>query len=186
MEVGLGEKLVHGLGAGVTPAALGGRAEHEMSVLAKRKLGAQSVDFGSRREDDALALLRRRRENDLGRPQVVFDAADRALDDQANANRRCEMEHGIDAIDELGDNRSVLDAPDRVMKAGMALEELDVSDAACREVVEHVNVVASKQTRVGKVRPDETRTAGNENTHTISGVSAVDLTFGPCPLAQGS
>ena len=59
----------------------------------------------------------------------------------------------------------VLDAPDGVVEVRVALQVLDVVDAARGQIVEDEDLVAARQTGVREVGSDESGAAGDEHTH---------------------
>ena len=91
------------------------------------------------------------------------------------------------AVDQLGQQRLVGDAVDRVAEARAALEVLDVLDRARRQVVEDRHLVAGGQQRLGQVRSDEPGPAGDECTHDIQcpGELEDDVGRSPCGPAVG-
>ena len=72
---------------------------------------------------------------------------------------------GVGPIDHLRDQRIVEDGIDRVVKIRVALEVCDVVDRSRRQVVERVHRVAVVEQRLGEVRADEARSAGDQNSH---------------------
>ena len=58
-----------------------------------------------------------------------------------------------------------LDGLDLVVEARVRLEVLDVLDAARGEVVDDVHLVAARDVRVGQMRADESRPAGDQHFH---------------------
>src|SRR5207244_7122791 len=95
-------------------------------------------------------------------------------DHELHAHRGGEMKDHVAGIDQLGEHRLVLDRVDRVVKARVLLQMPDVFNAPGREIVDDEDVVAGREVRVGKVRTDETGTAGNENFQCLSPIGARD------------
>ena len=90
---------------------------------------------------------------------VRLDRADGALDDELDADGRGEVEDDVALVDQLGHDGLVVYAVDGVVEARVRLEVRDVFDAAGREVVEDVDLVAALEVGVGEVRADEARPA---------------------------
>ena len=65
-----------------------------------------------------LLLLVRVPQHDLGAVHVGLDRVHRLFDDLLHADRCGEMEDDVAAVDELGQERLVLDGVDRVAEAG--------------------------------------------------------------------
>ena len=120
------QELVDRLAARVGPAMLRRRAHHEIGILAERHVLALAVHLGRRRDDDQLLLLVRVLQHDFGAVHVGLDRVDRLLDDQLHADRGGEMKDDVAAIDELGQQRLVVDRVDEVLEAGAPLEVRDV------------------------------------------------------------
>ena len=106
-------------------------------------------------------------QDDLGAVHVGLDRVHRLLDDQLDADRGRQVDHDVGAVDELGEQRLVLDAVDRVVEAGLPLEVRDVVDRSGRQVVEDEDLVAALEERLAQVRPDESGSAGNQHTHRL-------------------
>src|SRR6266568_3008824 len=81
------EEFVDHLAAGVRPAVLRRRPEHEIGVFRKGDRRALAVHLRRRRDQDQLLLLARVLQHDFGAVDVGFDRADRRLDDQLDADR---------------------------------------------------------------------------------------------------
>ena len=71
----------------------------------------------------------------------------------------------VGAIDHLRDQRIVEDRVDGVVETRVGLEVGDVVDRAGRQVVERIDLVAAVEQRLGQVRADEARAAGDQNSH---------------------
>ena len=97
---------------------------------------ALAVHLGRRSDDDQLLLLVGVLQHDLGAVHVGFDRVDRLLDDEPDADGGGEMKDDIAAVDELGQQRLVLDRVDEVLESRPALQVGDVADGARREIVE--------------------------------------------------
>ena len=75
------------------------------------------------------------------------------------------MKHHIAPVDELGEERLVVDRLDEVLEPGAALEVHDVVDGAGRQVVDDDDLVAVLEQGFGQMRSDEAGSAGYERTH---------------------
>ena len=84
-------------------------------------------------------------EHDFGAVHVGFDRVDRLLDDQLDADRRGEVKDDVAAIDELGEQRLVVDRVDEVLEPGASLQVRDVVDRSGRQVVEDQDLVALRR-----------------------------------------
>jgi len=104
-------------------------------------------------------------EDDLGAADVGFHRAGRAFDDEEDADGRGEVEHDVGVIHHLGHEVPVGDAVDHVVKVGRCLERLEVGRAACGEVVEDVDFVATGEQLFGHVGADEPGATGYEISH---------------------
>ena len=118
------------------------RPQHEVRVLAERHVLALAVDLGRRRDDDELLLLVRVLQHDLGAVHVGLDRVHRLLDDQLDADGGGEMKHDVAAIDQLGEQRLVVDRVDEVLESGAPFQVRDVVDRAGRQVVEDQHLMA--------------------------------------------
>ena len=165
--VGQRQELVDRLAARVGPAVFRRRSHHEVGVFAEGHGRALAVDLGRRRDDDQLLLLVGVPQHDFGAVHVGLDRVDRRLHDQLHADGRGQVEDDVAVVDQLGQQRLVGDAVDRVAEPRVPLQVLDVLDRARREVVEHRHLMARGQQRLGQVRPDEPGAAGDECTHEI-------------------
>ena len=163
-----GEELVDGLGAGVAPPALVGGADDEVVVLPAGLHLALAVDLGRRGEEDVLLLLRRVLQDHLGRLQVGLDGAHRRLDHQAHADGGGEVVDDVGPVDELGEDRRVLHLVDDDVQALVGPQVVEVLDAARREVVDDVDLVAALEQRLREVGTDEAGAAGDQCLHGVS------------------
>src|SRR5689334_13637507 len=96
---------------------------------------------------------------------VRFDRPYGTFDDQFHAHRRREVKDDVALVDEFGNDRLVVDAIDRVVEPGVLPVVANIVDAPRRQVVEHIDLVTSIEVDVRKMRSDESRTTGNENSH---------------------
>ena len=87
------------------------------------------------------------------------------LDDQLDADGGGEMEDDIAAIDQLREQRLVLDGVDEVLESRAPFQVRNVIDRPGREVVEDEDLVPELEQPFGEVRPDEAGAAGNERSH---------------------
>jgi hypothetical protein len=100
-------------------------------------------------------------QHDFGPVDVGFDRVDRLLHDQLHADRGGQMKHHVAAIDELGEQRLVVHRVDEVLEACPPLEMRDVVDGPGRQVVEDEDLMAVLEQRLGQMRSDEARAAGD-------------------------
>ena len=63
---------------------------------------------------------------------------------------------------------SLVTRVDGVVEPRMRLQVGDVVDRAGRQVVEHVDLVAALEQRLGQVRADEAGAAGDQHTHAVA------------------
>src|SRR6185369_8696797 len=105
-------------------------AHDQIPVFAKRNIGAQTVNFGSRGNQHLLLFLVGDRKNYLGPAHVRLDRAYRALDDELYTNRGREVENDVALIDQFRSYWMVVDRINRVMKTRMTFEVLNVLDRA--------------------------------------------------------
>ena len=96
------QELVDRLGTGITPASLRCRPEYQVALFTERNLRAQSIDLGSRCDQDFLFLLVGLGEHDLGPVHVGFDRANRALDNQSDAHGRRQVKDHVALVNQLG------------------------------------------------------------------------------------
>lgn len=73
---------------------------------------------------------------------IGLDRVDGLFDDELHADRRRQMDHDVTPVDELGEQRLVLNGIHRVMEFRTVLEVQDVVDGSRRQVVEHEHLVA--------------------------------------------
>ena len=165
--VGDGQELVDRLAAGVGPAALVGRAQHQVAVLAERELVALAVHLAGRSHQDRPLLLVRQGEHHLGEVDVGLDGANRGLDDQLHPHGGRQVKDPVAAVDQLRHHRHVGARVDDVAEALLALQVPDVVDAAGRQIIDDADLVAALQQLVGQVRSDEPRAASDEITHVL-------------------
>src|SRR5882724_5560045 len=156
-----GEKFVECFGGGVTPAAFGGGAEDEIGFLAKRNLGAFSVDLGGGGGENEFTFSCGGFENVLRAVHVGFDGAHGAFDDQANANGGGEMDDNVSAVDEFGDELAVFNGVEMIFHPVGRLEMADVFHAAGGEIVEQHDVIAAIQEPLSEMRADKAGTSGD-------------------------
>src|SRR5262249_57005917 len=98
---------------------------------------------------------------------VRLDRADRRFHDQLDAHGGGEVHDRGAAVEHLGEEGLVGDGVDRVVELRVRLEMGDVVDRPGGQVVEHEDLVAAVEQRLGEVRSHDPRTAGNEHTHRI-------------------
>ena len=82
---------------------------------------------------------------------VRFNSAHRAFDNQFDADRRGQVNHGVALIDQLGSDWLVLHRVDGVMKIRMALQMFDIANAAGRKIVKDKDLIASLQISVSQM-----------------------------------
>src|SRR5271165_4489086 len=75
------------------------------------------------------------------------------------------MKDHVALVDQLGHRGRMMNTLDRVVEPNMPAHLADIVDASGREVVEHEHLVAPLEIRIGQVRPDESRPAGDEHAH---------------------
>ena len=155
-EVRESQELVDRLRARITPAALRGRPENDVIVLAERQDVRLAVHLARRRHDHRFPLLGRHLENELRPLDVGFDRLHRTLDDEPDPDGGGEMEDDVGVVDELRHDGAVLDRVDRVRESRLGFEVLDVFHPPRGEIVDDRDVVAALEQRVREMRSDET------------------------------
>jgi hypothetical protein len=73
------------------------------------------------------------------------------------------VEDHVAPVNQLGEERLVVDAVDGVVEARVLLQVRDVLYRAGREIVDDRDLVAALQISVRQVRPDEARAARDQN-----------------------
>ena len=92
---------------------------------------------------------------------VCLDGAHGAFDNQFDSDRGGEVKDDVALIDQFGGDRLVVHVLDRVMETWMFFQMANVFNAASGKVVNDKNFVAALKIRVGKMRADEARAAGD-------------------------
>ena len=83
----------------------------------------------------------------------------------SHAHRGREMIDDVSAIDQFGDERLVHHRIDDVFESLAALEVDDVVHRSRRQIVHDENAVALREKRLGQMRSDEPRAAGEKGLH---------------------
>ena len=165
--VGDRQELVERLRARVRPPAEARRTHQQVAVLAERHPLALAVDLARRRDEHRPAPPRRLREDDLGAVDVGLDRPHRALDDQLDADGGGEVVDDVGRVDELGDDPLVGSRVDRVFEPARRAQMLDVRHRPCRQIVEHVDLTAARDKRLGQVGPDESGSARDQEARQV-------------------
>ena len=169
--VGQRQELVDRLAARVCPPMLRSRSEHEISVFAERHIIALAVDLGGRSNHHELFFLVGVLQHNLGAMHVRFDRMYRLLDNQLHPDGGCKVEHHVASVDELGQQRFVVDRVDEVFEPGPAFEMGDVVDRSGREIIQDQHLAALIEQRFRQMRPDEPGAAGYQRTHAVRPVA---------------
>ena len=82
------------------------------------------------------------------------------------------MEDLIGIVHQLGEQWGIQHAAHDVVESGLALQVPNVPHGACREVIENGDLVSPAQQAVGKMRADESGTAGDQIMHATSSAKA--------------
>ena len=165
LPVGEREELVEQLAAGVGPAVLDGRAEHQLGAFAEGHVRALAVHLRRGGEHDQLLLLVRVLEHDLGAVHVRLDRVHRPFDDQLHADGGGQMEDDVAAVDPLGEQRLVVDGVDHVREAGALLRcEMFSMDPVDRLSMTPTSWPRCEQS-FGEVRSDEPGTSRDQGFH---------------------
>src|ERR1022692_534428 len=160
-----GEKFVDGLRAGITPAALVGRAHHQVIIFMKRDPVPFAVYLRGRGDEHPFSLALRQAKYDFGAPDVGLDGAHGTVHNQAHPNGSRQMINDIGEVHEFGHQLCVGDGVNVVGKFRMNLEMLNISDRAGGEVVDDADFIAQVEMSLGEMRPDEARPSGNQHLH---------------------
>jgi len=147
------------------PTSLRGGTKHQVVVFAEGHARALAVHLGGRSDDHLFALLVGVLEHQLGAVHVGLNGVDWAFHDELDAHGRSEVIDHIRAVDHLRQQVLVLDGIDHVVEAFAWLEVLDVIDAARREIVEDVNLLALAQKFFGKMAADESGATGDQRSN---------------------
>ncbi len=163
--VGEEEKLIHGLGDGVVPPALGGRAVEHVVVLAERDLRALAVHLARGGDQNALAVARRRVERRLGADDVRLDRLHRIVDDELHAHRRRQVVDDVHAADRRREGVVGGEVAEDVAEPGLPHASAKVGHAPGGEIVPDDDLFAPRQQVLGEVASDEPGTARDQIAH---------------------
>src|SRR5208337_3605613 len=166
--VGESEKFVEGLGGGIAPTPLGGRAKNEVGVLMERHLGVLAVDLGGRGNQKELLFLAGSFEDELRAVDIGFDGTDGAFHNEFHADSSSQVNDDVGIIDKFGEELAVLDAVEVVLQVVGTLEVPDILHAAGGKIVQQHDAFALLEQPFRQVRPDKTSAAGNEIAHAAS------------------
>ena len=151
------EELVHCLRVGVKPPARRrGTVDPAVGLDELLLLAVVAVDLGRRRDEHTLAEPRAVLQHGLRPLHVGDERVHRLLDDEADADRRREMEDDVALVHELVDDRRSEDRVDDEVVAGALPQVRDVAQVARGEVVERVDLPPVGEQQLGEVRADET------------------------------
>ena len=92
---------------------------------------------------------------------VCFNRAHGALNNQLDAHGRREMKDDVALVDQLGGDRAIVDAVNRVVKVRVVFQMVNVLDAAGGKIVDDEDLVATLEVCVAEMRADEAGAAGN-------------------------
>src|SRR5262249_43791045 len=123
------------------------------------------VDLGRRGYEDALLLLSRQPQHDLGSADVCFDRADRALDYEPHSNRRRQVIDNIAEVDQLGDQPIISYGINIVVEVWIWLEMADFSNGASRAVVKKIAFLPPLEMSFSEVGSNESGTASDQDLH---------------------
>lgn len=149
--VGESEKFIESFGGSVTPAAFSGRAEDEVGVFVERDVGVLAVDFGSGSSENEFAFFAGGFEDALGAVDIGFNSADRAFDDELDADGSSEVDDDVGIIDEFGEELEIFDIVEVIFHLAGSFEVADVIHATGREIVEQNYAVAAGEKTLGQV-----------------------------------
>src|SRR5579885_1678439 len=77
------------------------------------------------------------------------------------------MKDDVAAVDQLGEQRLVVDRVDEVLESRPPLQVRDVVDRSGRQVVEDQHVVSAREQSLRQMRTDEAGAAGDQRTHAV-------------------
>src|SRR3981189_2330268 len=99
LPVGQSQKFIESFRSGVTPAALGGRAEDQVGVFMEGNVEIFAVDLGGGGSEHELAFFAGGFEDELRAVDVGFDGADGTFDDELDADSGGEMDDDVGIVD---------------------------------------------------------------------------------------
>ena len=162
LPVGEREELVDRLAARVGPAVLvvapitrSASSRNGTSVLLPYTSDVEAMN-------DQLLLLVRVPQDDLGAVDVGLDRVHRLLDDQLDADRGREVEDDVGAVDQLRDQRLVVDRVDRVLEARRRLLKCAMLSMEPVDRSSMTSPRGRREQRLGEMRADEAGAAGDE------------------------
>ena len=112
-------------------------------------------------------MLGARLEHHLGAADVRDQRAQRIFEDVTDAHRRCKVEHPITLRNQTTDQRQIRDAALQETEFGIALERAKVAKSTGREIVQRPDLGARREQVFAEVRPYESSTPGNEDSHAL-------------------
>ena len=163
LVVGEREELVHRLRVRVGPAPLRRRPVDAARVLHEGHVVARvAVDLRGRRDEHPLAEAVAELEHGLGALDVRDQRVDGLLDDQPHADRGREVVDDVALVDELVDDRRREHRVDDEVEVRPLAQRRHVRDRARRQVVESVDLPASREQELAEMRADEAGAARDE------------------------
>ena len=133
-----------------------------LSSVERFWLAAIAVDLRGGGHEHALAEAVAVVEDVLGPLDVRDEGVHRLLDDQADSDRRCEMEDHVAPVDELVHDRRLEHRVDDEVEVAPFAQVRDVPLGTGREVVEREDLPAVVEKDLREVGADEAGSAGDE------------------------
>jgi hypothetical protein len=134
----------------------------------EREVGVFAVDFGSGSGEDEFAFFAGGFEDALGAVDIGFDGADRAFDDELDADGSGEMDDDVSIIDEFGEELEIFDVVEVIFHLSGRLEVADVIHATGGVIVEQNYAVAAGKKTLRQMGTDKTGATGDQITQRAS------------------
>src|SRR5215469_15815077 len=167
--VGERQKFVESLGAGVAPTSFVGSTDQQIVFFTKRKIPALAIDFGSRCQQNFLALLGGEFEKKFRGPDIGFNGSNWRVHDQAYSDGGREMEDCVDLIDQFSQSRAIQHRVDDITKTGMGSQVLNVLNGPGGKVIDNRDlIIVVRKKLFGQMRADESCSSCNQISHVSS------------------
>ena len=163
LGMGEGQKLVHELGAGITPPAQVRRADEEIILLGKSRLAALAIDLGGGGEQNGHLFGAGRVQDQLRFAQVGFDGPETGTHDQLHADAGGQMINGAGFGRQIRQSAVFGDLRFNDDQVRVEAGRPQILQTAGGKVIEHGDGMAVGQKAFDQMGADEAGAAGDED-----------------------